>query len=231
MRVLLRKSALMLGVVLSASCAMLPSEISSGPDYIVAFKTSRLPAFFRWPVTTAEHGWFDVLTKTGWTRVEIMGSSSGVLVESIDELEARSDVRFGDRQVHVQKVYEGDEARVLAEQILAKAKQFPWADDYVPYPGPNSNTFVEWLSHEVPGLWLEQYGTAVGKDYPINGWVSLGTTTTRTGLELETPYLGVQAGLVEGVELHLLCMTIGVGIWPPQLKLPLLPGLPWGLAR
>ena len=36
---------------------------------------------------------------------------------------------------------------------------------------------------------------------------------------------------VEGVELHLLCMTIGVGIWPPQLKLPLLPGLPWGLAR
>ena len=67
--------------------------------------------------------------------------------------------------------------------------------------------------------------------FSINGWVSLGTTTTRTGLELETPYLGVQAGLVEGVELHLLCMTIGVGIWPPQLKLPLLPGLPWGLAR
>ena len=32
-------------------------------------------------------------------------------------------------------------------------------------------------------------------------------------------------GLREGLELHLLGLTLGVGLWPPALKLPLLPRL------
>jgi len=225
------KLLVMLAVLLCPACATLPSQIASDATHVVAVKCARLPARMPWYSTHAEHGWYDVKTESGWHRVEVMGRSTGVMVTSIDDVEARSDQRFGDRQVHVLRLVEGESARQIGAQILAKAEQYPHAYDYAPYPGPNSNTFVEWLSKEVPGLWLEQYGTAVGKDYPMNGWVSGGVTTTRTGLELETPFLGVQAGLVEGVELHLLCMTIGIGIWPPQLKLPLLPGLPWGLAR
>jgi hypothetical protein len=218
-------------VSMFAACATLPSEIGRDATYVVAFKSSRLPSSMAWYVAAAEHGWFDVRNESGWFRVEILGRSTGVRVKEIDDEEARCDVRFGDRQAHVIKVYEGESARVMGEQILAVAKQFPHAENYEPFPGPNSNTFIEWLSHEVPGLWLEQYGTAVGKDYPMNGWIHFGVTTTRTGLELETPFLGVQAGLVEGVELHLACLTFGVGIWPPRLKLPFLPGLPWELAH
>ena len=58
-------------------------------------------------------------------------------------------------------------------------------------------------------------------------WVRAGVTTSRLGLELESPYLGVQVGLQEGVELHLIGLTAGVGLWPPSLKLPFLPAIPW----
>lgn len=214
-----------------SACATLPSDIGSGETFVVAFKSARLPSWMAWYVASAEHGWFDVRNESGWSRVEILGRSTGVLVTPIDDDEARSDVRFIDRQAHVVNLYEGEAARVMGEQILAKAKLFPHDQNYEPFPGPNSNTFIAWMSHEVSGLWLEQYGTAVGKDYPMNGWVKFGVTTTRTGLELETPFLGVQAGLVEGIELHLACLTFGVGIWPPRLKLPFLPGLPWELAH
>lgn len=224
-----RIGSLLLAACLLQGCATLPSEIDRDATYVVAFKTARLPSWFAWYVGTAEHGWFDVRNEQGWRRVEILGRSTGVMTEKITDREARSDIRFSDRQAHVVRCWTGDAAREMGEQILAKAQDFPHKDGYVPYPGPNSNTFVEWMSHQVDGLWLEQYGTAVGKDYPMNGWVHAGIATTRTGVELETPFLGLQAGLVEGVELHLLCMTIGVGIWPPRLKLPLLPGLPWEL--
>jgi len=222
--------AVALAGCLGSSCATLPSEIPTEAEHLVVVKCVRLPERFGWPVTTAEHTYYDVRTRSGWQRVEVLGSF-GVEVTPIDDVLARDDERFGGRQVHVLKVYEGDAARELAPQIVAAARRYPLANDYRAFPGPNSNTFAEWISQQVPGLWIEQYGTAVGKDYPLNGWIACGVTTTRTGLEVETPFLGAQVGLVEGVELHLCCMTIGVGIWPPQLKLPLLPGLPWGLAR
>ena len=41
--------------------------------------------------------------------------------------------------------------------------------------------------------------------------------------------VGAQVGLAEGVELHLLGLTLGVDLWPPQVKLPFLPAIPWQL--
>ncbi|MCK5943776.1 MAG: DUF3750 domain-containing protein [Planctomycetes bacterium] len=216
---------------LVAGCATLPSELDDDETFVVTCKSARLPSGMPWYSRFAEHGWFDVCQGGAWIRIEILGSSTGVMVENIKATTARSDTRFGDRQVHVHAVYRGDAAREMIPRMLERAEQFPWEDAYEAWPGPNSNTFVEWLSQQVPGLWIEQYGTAVGKDYPINGWLQVGTTTTRTGVELETPYLGAQLGLVEGAELHLLGLTLGVDLWPPQLKLPFLPGIPWELAR
>lgn len=213
------------------SCAMLPSEIVRDEDYIVAIKSARLPNYMPWYSTFAEHGWFDVRGKDGWTRVEVISQNSGVRIQRIPTPEAHSDERFGGRQVHVLGLYKGESARVMGDALLARAPDFPYADYYSPWPGPNSNTFVDWLSKEVSGLAVVPYPTALGKDYPRNGWIDAGITSTRTGLELELMVLGVQAGLIEGVELHVLGLTLGVGIWPPQLKLPFLPGLPWGLAH
>ena len=42
-------------------------------------------------------------------------------------------------------------------------------------------------------------------------------------MTLDANYLGLGLGLREGVELHLLGLTAGVSLWPPALKLPLVP--------
>lgn len=216
---------------LMSSCAMLPSEIDGTERWVVAVKSARLPSDEPWYSTFAEHSWVDVRLDGVWRRVEVLSRASRVRVVSIHAEEARTDTRFGGRQVHVIALYSGAKARRLGADILAVASRYPHADGYRAWPGPNSNTFVEWLSHEVSGLRLEQYPTALGKDYPGNHWVRAGVTTTRSGVELETPLLGVQVGVQEGLELHVLGLTIGVDLWPPQLKLPFLPGIPWGLAR
>jgi len=227
----LAHSLLALAALSLPSCATLPSELAEDGPFVVAVKCARLPEHMPWYSTFAEHSWFDVRNDVGWTRIEVISRSSGVRVRRIPASEARSDERWGGRQVHVLAVYTGEDAKQLVPAMLAKAKTYPHALGYQPWPGPNSNTFVEWLSREVSGLAVAQYPTSLGKDYPRNGWVDAGITATRTGLELETAYVGLQAGLIEGVELHLVGLTIGVGLWPPQLKVPFLPGLPWGLAH
>ena len=103
-------------VSMFAACATLPSEIGRDATYVVAFKSSRLPSSMAWYVAAAEHGWFDVRNESGWFRVEILGRSTGVMVKAIDDKQARGDVRFGDRQAHVIKVYEGESARVSLER-------------------------------------------------------------------------------------------------------------------
>ncbi|MFN3241998.1 MAG: DUF3750 domain-containing protein [Planctomycetota bacterium] len=217
--------------LLPTACATLPSELPRDVGCIVTCKSARLPPWMPWYSQFAEHGWYDVYDGSSWIRIEILGRSTGVRMREIDAEQARSDERFDGREVHVLATYTGEAARAMVPVMIDKAPGFPHANGYEPWPGPNSNTFVEWLSHQVPGLWVEQYGTAVGKDYPINGWVRAGVSTTRTGLELETPYVGVQVGLQEGVELHLVGLTLGIDLWPPQVKLPFLPAFPWQMIR
>ncbi len=80
-----------------------------------------------------------------------------------------------------------------------------------------------------PGMWVTLPTTAVGKDHA--SWARAGLTTSRTGIELETSFLGCELGLEEGVQVHFLGLSAGVGIWPPAIKLPFLPGIPFGLWR
>ena len=68
---------------------------------------------------------------------------------------------------------------------------------------------------------LEHNG--VGKDYGVY----FGRTMGGTGLEFHATYLGLAVGLREGVEVNLLGLTAGLGIWPPSIKIPFLPEIPF----
>lgn len=210
---------------LVAACATRPSELVPGPEPIVIVKTAQLPAGEPWISLWADHAWIDLRVDGAWKRVEIRSRRSGVRVEELDPEAAFADERWG-RGVHVVTTYRGAEAERIGLAILAEAMRYPRREDYRAFPGPNSNTFVVWLSRRIPGFALELYPTALGKDYP--GWFHAGVSTTRTGVQLDTAIVGAQVGLKEGVELHLLGLTIGVGLWPPQLKLPFLRGIPFG---
>jgi hypothetical protein len=130
-----------------------------------------------------------------------------------------------ERPVAVHDVVAGEAAATIGDRILADAASFPDAAGYRAWPGPNSNTFVDWLARTT-GLPTDLPATAVGKDY--TPWLRVGVSPTGLGLELETMLVGAQLGLREGVELHLLGLTFGVGLWPPSLKLPFVPAIPGG---
>jgi hypothetical protein len=92
--------------------------------------------------------------------------------------------------------------------------------DYSPWPGPNSNTFVQAVLNAVPQLKMVLPPTAIGKDYPYHGdW--FGLTASRTGLFVSLGgYLGLTIGRIEGIELNFMGGVLGLDIRRPALKLP-----------
>src|SRR5205823_2391837 len=92
---------------------------------------------------------------------------------------------------------------------------------YIFYPGPNSNTFGDRVMRAC-GLHASLPATSVGKDW--RGWIGAGVTSEGTGLQLETPIIGIKIGLKEGIEIHIIGLAIGIDLWPPAIIVPLGPG-------
>lgn len=207
-------------------CAVRPSAIAEH-EHLVIVKSARLPDrdWLPWFARFAEHAWVDIKLGANWHRVEWNSHLDAVRVEPIEASVAMLDERW-ERGIAVHAVHTGDDAARIGADILQVAADYPDVHDYRAWPGPNSNSFVAWLSHRVPGLSLQLPPNAVGKDW--TPWFRVGGTTTRTGVAIDTMLLGAQVGLAEGVELHVVGLTVGVGLWPPQLKLPFLPAIPAG---
>jgi len=109
----------------------------------------------------------------------------------------------------------------LIERIEKAVGEYPYAGEYTMWPGPNSNTFTAWIARAVPELEVDLPPTAIGKDF--NGGRLIGSAPSGSGLQLSLfGLLGVTASGVEGLEVNLLGLTFGVGIFPPAIKLPLI---------
>ena len=59
----------------------------------------------------------------------------------------------------------GEEAQKAIPAIEKAVREYPFADRYQLWPGPNSNTFVAYVLREVPELTVELPPTAIGKDF------------------------------------------------------------------
>lgn len=72
----------------------------------------------------------------------------------------------------------------------------------------------------VPELELDLPPTAIGKDY-LTGGRAIGPAVSGHGLQLSLMgYGGFSVSPVEGVELHLLGLTLGIDVDDLALKLP-----------
>ena len=57
----------------------------------------------------------------------------------------------------------GDDALTLAETIESSPGRYPFTETYRYWPGPNSNTFAQWIVGERMDLGRR----AIGKNYPV----------------------------------------------------------------
>ena len=164
----------------------------------------------------ARHPWFAVRRagETEWHVYEVGGGGT-----ELDPFRDHSP--YKDPILH--KVWRGDEAERAATCI---EREGPKAKDYIQrhyifYPGPNSNTFGDVVLRKCK-LHASLPSTSVGKDW--RGLVGAGITSEGTGVQLETAIVGLKVGLKEGIELHVLGLSIGIDLWPPAIILPLGPG-------
>ncbi|MGM0766809.1 MAG: DUF3750 domain-containing protein [Pseudomonadota bacterium] len=113
----------------------------------------------------------------------------------------------------------GEDAEELIPAIYDAVHTYPYPTEYDAWPGPNSNTFVAWIIRETPGLEVALPNHAIGKDYlgdrmaaPVPGGsgyqISLGG------------YVGLLAGVREGLEVNVLGLSLGVNPLGLGIKLP-----------
>lgn len=201
-------------MLLLAGCVILPHSLDPPPndETTVVLLTGTLGH----PLDDiARHPWFAVRRKgeTDWTTYEVGGGGQ----------EADPFRHHGYDNPIVHAVWRGAEAERAAVCIEREAPPVKARieRDYVFYPGPNSNTFGDVVLRRC-GLHASLPATSVGKDW--RGWIGAGITSEGTGVQLETPLVGLKLGLKEGVELHVLGLSIGIDLWPPALIVPLGPG-------
>ncbi|WP_202526138.1 DUF3750 domain-containing protein [Sneathiella litorea] len=114
----------------------------------------------------------------------------------------------------------GTAATNLIERIETVIEAYPHKYNYNVWPGPNSNSFIAHIGRAVPELNLDLPPTAIGKDYITDG-APFGTAVSGRGVQFSIlGYGGFVASPVEGIELHLLGLTLGLDVDDAALKLP-----------
>ncbi|MEQ8763868.1 MAG: DUF3750 domain-containing protein [Planctomycetota bacterium] len=205
--------------LLVGSCAVAPPPPDTGQD-IVLVKTRRLTE--RWgPILgQAHHAVIDLREDGHWYRVAVDDADSGAWIYPITTEEALAEDYEGRPYTILQRI-DGPRAGVVIADLHREVARYAQTYHYGAWPGPNSNTFIEEMGRRVPGLRFDQHHDAFCKDYVAG--IYIGSSATGTGFSLETPVLGIQVGPVDGLELHLMSLTLGIQIWPPRLELPFLP--------
>ncbi len=198
-----------------SSAGLLP-KASEHPDALVRVFAART---VRWRGIFAVHAWIVVKERgaSRYSRYDYTAWGEPIRVDGF-----AADGRWFGALPETLVSVDGKEADKLIPRIqtVIESYEFRAYGDYSPWPGPNSNTFVQAVLNAVPELKAVLPPTAIGKDYPYHGewW---GLTPSRTGLFVSLGgYLGLTVGWVEGLELNFFGAVLGLDIRRPALKLP-----------
>jgi hypothetical protein len=191
--------------------AILPSAA------VVQLRYATLPFLFR---AVAVHYWFAVLDASSrqWHRWEVWQTkdAGGQSIGHVHCDLRHPDCGVGGGPYRLAAEWSGSAARAIGS-VLNHAQVYPHRDHYRAWPGPNSNTFVAWVLRQA-GLHHCLDPRAIGKDYL--GPFGIGLSFGPTGVQVETPVVGVKFSLRGGAEVHLLCCTGGLRWWPPEVDTP-----------
>jgi hypothetical protein len=219
--------ARVLAAVLTAvtGCAVAPRAVKrpGGDDAAVVVGSASLHA----PMDgIARHPWVALRPAGGreWERWEVMCCPDGDDLGTVERtnIDPLSDHGGGGGNVILHGVWRGAEAEKIIACVREQAPRYPYRHQYHGWPGPNSNTFVDWVIRACD-LDVELAAPSIGKDF--RGMI-IGASVTAggTGVQLETPLAGLKLGLTEGIELHILGLSFGIDLWPPAIIVPVGPG-------
>jgi hypothetical protein len=201
--------ALALALALASSCIIARQPLVAPPndEPTVMVLSTRMPA----PIKhIARHAYIAVRQPGDdhWTIWECCGPGS----HQSDNPFIPS---FGDG-VRVHGVWRGKKAEKIIACIPGVTHKYG-DPSYLPWPGPNSNTYVEHVMRTC-GMHADLPVTCIGRDY--RGWLGASWTSGGTGFQIESPLVGVKLGLTEGVDVHIFGLALGVDLWPPAIILP-----------
>lgn len=205
-----------------SSAGLLP-EASKNPDAVIRVYAART---VRWRGIFAVHCWIVVKERGAprYTRYDYTAWGEPIRVDGFVP-DGRWFGAIPETVVHV----DGEAAERLIPKIrsVIEKYRFSLSGDYRPWPGPNSNTFVQAALDAVPELRAVLPPTAIGKDYPYRGqWI--GFTPSGTGVFVSLGgYLGLTIGWVEGIELNFFGGVFGFDLRRPALKLPGIGRIGW----
>jgi hypothetical protein len=123
---------------------------------------------FSWRGWFAVHTWIAVKPQdaTEYTVYEVVGWGVDRGLPALREYKTPTPDRYwyGAKPEKVLSI-QGDKASQLIPQISEAVARYPWANEYTLFPGPNSNTFPEWIGLQIPELGLKLPFRAIGSGY------------------------------------------------------------------
>ncbi|MEL6504115.1 MAG: DUF3750 domain-containing protein [Pseudomonadota bacterium] len=188
-----------------------PAQAEAG-IWVMSARTGRMKGAF------ATHSWL-VIKKPGSTRYDrydVVGWGRALRHNGY-----APDARWYSNPPRIDHHVSGEQAAALIPTMEKAISSYRWGDygDYTIWPGPNSNTFVASILHQVPQLAVAPPATAVGRDFPWDGrWA--GIREDGTIFISMLGYIGANIGGRAGVELHFLGLVTGITAAWDGVKLP-----------
>lgn len=200
----------------SAGIAADPHET---PDAVVQIYAARA---WGWKGVFAVHSWVSIkhAGAAQYDRYEVVGWGVGRGASAIRKNRHAPDGYWAGNRPELLVDLRGPEVQELVERIEHTIGTYPYPDRYVTWPGPNSNTFIAHLGRTIPELGLELPSTAIGKDYLDRGKI-FASTPSGSGYQMSLfGVFGLSLSRDEGVELHLLGLTLGINPFDFAINLP-----------
>jgi hypothetical protein len=199
--------------------AGLAPDPAQHPEPVIQFYAARS---WGWRGIFGVHSWvaFKPRGAPAYTRYEVVGWGVGPGVPAVRRSQRPADGYWAGNRPAIIADRRGDGVDTLIRRLEDAIQAYPFADAYMLWPGPNSNTFTAYLARAVPELHVALPPTAIGKDYlPPGDFAAL--TPGGSGAQVSIlGLIGLSLGLREGIEINLLGLVVGLDLVHPALKLP-----------